>query len=630
MATFETPKGYSKNALIIQDFRGVDLYNAPANVSLSRSPEAPNMIRDVPGKVRKRCGYHRIGSMPGRINGVFSLRDGDSQQLLFHAGTGLYDASGARVLDGVADQRSWGIQFQKRLYLLDGKTFRVAEYSPKEEEDSQNGWSCRPVSEDAYVPVVLISRDPSGGGVSLEPFNLLQSKWEEDFLGQASIKNYQLSTAPLDDLPVQVQVLQTDGSWKELEENSDFTVNRTTGMVQFVTAPGASPVTGRDNVKIIASRKDHEKELEKIGKCRFGILYGVNGAADRLFVSGNPDAPNQDWYSQREDPTFFGDIWFSSLGQESGSIVGYSILSSNLATHKDKGEDGRNVILRQGTSEDGKAAFPVTATLQGQGALSFSSFGYLSGEPLFLTTLGIYAITPADITGERYAQNRSFYLNKALTEEAGLADAAAYVWRDFYLLAVGEKVYILDGLSKSYEKNSPYSTYQYEGYYWLNIGARVFWEQDGLLCFGREDGVLMAFYDDPTLSSSYYDDGKPVSAYWDIPNFSGRSFNRKKTVRQIAVRLASAANTSIRILARLKGAWKLLLEELFHGQYWDYGQLDYGRLTYNNDSTPRTYCRKKRLRGYDSIGFRLMNDRAEPFGLYEVTVEFTETSYYRK
>lgn len=624
---FSVPKGRSVSTVTIDQFRGVDLYNAPANVSLSRSPEAPNMVRDVPGKVRKRCGYHQIGELPGRINGAFTLRLGEQRRMLFHAGTGLYDESGTLVRGGLADRRSWGIQFQQKLYLLDGETFLSAWRETK--EDGTERWVCEDTAAKAYVPVVLISRDPSGGGVSLEPFNLLGSRWEEDFLGQANVKNYQLSDAPLDEDTVEVEVLQSDGSWKTLTEGTDFSVNRTTGTVQFVTAPGASPVSGRDNVKIRACRQRSEEEKKRISRCRFGVLYGVNGAADRLFVSGNPDYPNLDWYSQREDPSYFGDLWFSSLGQESGKIVGYSILNSSLATHKDNGEDGRNVIVRRGMLDDGKASFQVTSVLQGEGAVSFCTFGYLSGEPLFLTRLGIYAITPADVTGERYAQNRSFYLNRALLEEPGLEDAAAFVWRDFYLLAVGEKVYLLDGLSKSYENNAPYSTYQYEGYYWLGIGARVFWEQDGDLCFGREDGKLMAFYSDPTQTRSYSDEGRPITAYWDIPDFAGQSFCRKKTVRKIALRLASGAATSVKILAQLRGVWVTLQEELFQGRHWDYGQLDYGRLTYDNDTTPRTYCRRKRLRGYDSVRLRLMNDQAqEPFGLYEVVMEFSETSYY--
>ena len=49
-----------KNILSIDTFKGVDITSSSSNVNPSRSPEAPNMIRDVPGKVRKRMGYHLL------------------------------------------------------------------------------------------------------------------------------------------------------------------------------------------------------------------------------------------------------------------------------------------------------------------------------------------------------------------------------------------------------------------------------------------------------------------------------------------------------------------------------------------------------------------------------------------
>lgn len=624
MIRFQIPSAAARHQVTISEFKGVDLHNAPANVSLNRSPSAPNMIRDVPGKVRKRCGYHLIRQYPGRINGAFSLCIQGSTYSIVHAGTALYTEDGTIIYQNISNSRSFAIQLNQKLYFLDGEHFLCL----YREEDT---WQCKPVKDDAYVPTVLISRDPSGGGVSLEPFNLLQTRWEEDFLGQAGTTDYQLSAGDLDETTVSVEVLQTDGTWAEWKETEKFTVDRTKGIVHFLTAPGASPVSGKDNVKIRASRKRKDTETIPIERCRFGVLYGVGGASDRMFVSGNPDFPNRDWYSQQNDPSFFGDLWYSSLGQESGRIMGYSIINSCLAAHKDRGEDGRNIFLRRGDLENGAAAFPITNVLQGQGAISSFTFAYLSGEPLFLTRLGIFAVTPADVTGERYAQNRSFYLNKGLLAEPGLEDSCAVVFQDFYLLAVGDKVFILDGLVKSYEKDAPYSTYQYEGYYWLNIGARVLWEKNGALRFGREDGKVMEFYQNPEETASFQDDGKPIDAYWELPDFSGKNFFRKKTFRKVSFQLASAPATSVRILAQTAGKWEMLHQEPLKARYWDYSQLDYGKLTYDNDMSPKTFTLKKRLRGYDKVRFRLVNDQwKEPFGLYQFSVQFSETSDYRK
>ena len=75
----------------VTNFLGVDLTNQPSNVDKSRSPEAPNMIRDVPGKVRKRMGWHTLLTMDEQINGYHPLANHDP---LLHVGTSLYKLPG--------------------------------------------------------------------------------------------------------------------------------------------------------------------------------------------------------------------------------------------------------------------------------------------------------------------------------------------------------------------------------------------------------------------------------------------------------------------------------------------------------------------------------------------------------
>ena len=75
MASFNIPSSPSKYTMVVDSFRGVDLLNSPTNVEKSRSPAAPNMIRDQVGKVRKRMGYQTVATAPegARINGVHYL-----------------------------------------------------------------------------------------------------------------------------------------------------------------------------------------------------------------------------------------------------------------------------------------------------------------------------------------------------------------------------------------------------------------------------------------------------------------------------------------------------------------------------------------------------------------------------
>ena len=55
--SFKIPTSPKRQVIEISNFLGVDLTNTGSNIAENRSPNAPNIIRDVPGKVRKRMGY---------------------------------------------------------------------------------------------------------------------------------------------------------------------------------------------------------------------------------------------------------------------------------------------------------------------------------------------------------------------------------------------------------------------------------------------------------------------------------------------------------------------------------------------------------------------------------------------
>lgn len=110
------------------------------------------------------------------------------------------------------------------------------------------------LEEKAYVPTIIISRKPTGGGTTLEPINLIGKKFKESFLGTAEDKIYQMTTDNLDEDKLQIRQLVKDGEWKDLEEGKDFTVDRKAGKITFNTAPGVSPDKGMDNVEITAAK----------------------------------------------------------------------------------------------------------------------------------------------------------------------------------------------------------------------------------------------------------------------------------------------------------------------------------------------------------------------------------------
>lgn len=615
MAQFSIPAAEPKYSATIEYFRGIDLLNSPSNVDESRSPAAPNMIRDQVGKVRKRMGYTTRATAPngGRINGVHFLNG----ERLIHAGTKLYKLAGAEwteLADGMADARSKSFSFDGKLYLLDGNAYRV-----------YDGTAVKAVSEEAYVPTIIISRSPDGGGTTYEALNLLGLSWKESFLGKADVKEYQLTTVELGEEAVKAEILGEDGEWLEKTEGTDFTVDREKGLVTFNTAPGESPVKGQDNVRITAS-KAREGYADKINKCRIFAVYGVGGAEDRIFLSGNPDEPGQDWYSGFEDPTYFPDTAYTKVSRDGSAVVGYAILGNTLATFLQGRGVGRNAVVRTGSLDsDGEALFRVTNTLLGEAPVAPFSFAYIGKEPLFLTERGIYAITAEELTGEKYTQERSYLISSVLMELAGKADAAASIYRDFYVLSIGGDLYLLDGQQRTYEKNSPYSSYQYEAYYWPGIGARLTWTEDGALWFGTEDGKLKEFarnVDDP---ESYNDDGAAIDAYWETSDFDGKTFFKNKTFTAVSVRLAAAVLTGVKIYAQRRGIWNLVYDAKERARYFDWSYIDFSKFVFSSDRTPRTLSGKVKIKKVDKTRFRLQNkEKNEPFGIYAFGVEWKE------
>jgi hypothetical protein len=610
-------------------------------------------------------GYREIADYHEHIYGVHRFSTTDTW--LVHAGNKIYNLSaptgeiwiddeGNEVVDydendimfltgnvdvtlmyeGMAEQRSFSLELGLKLVIMDGLhlyTFDGTEFKVL-------------TGDNAYIPTLTISKDPSGGGTDFEALNLINPAFKESFYVAAhkeeqgydpsTIVNFQLTFGGLDSTAVRAWVMDSQGSMVEKTEGTDFTVNRTTGVVTFVNAPGASPVSGEDNVLIQAYRTV-EGYADRVNNCRFGILFGVNGANDRMFVSGNPgkglDGDNKpysyinyDWYSGQYDPTYFPDTGYSKLGADSSAIMGYSIIGGYLATHKDTNEVYQPVIIREGDLLNDQPTFLVVNALQGAGAISPWCFSYLEEEPLFFSKLGIYAITAQDITGEKYAQNRSYYLDGKLLDEEGLENAFAYSWRDFYILCINDHCYVLDGLQPvRTDRSQPYATRQYVGFYWENIPATCMFEMGGNLCFGSEDGKVYMFYAKKDEIESYNDNGEPITCRWETADISEQLFYKYKKYRYLALKCIPARSSSIEIWAQRNGLWELIKEDNQTLRFFDFNSIHFDKFSFSPDNTAKVLPAKVRLRKLDHVRFRFVNEQLnEPLGLINFAVEYTQ------
>lgn len=530
------------------------------------------------------------------------------------------------LYSGANDAKSISVPFSNKLYILDGK--KMLEY---------DGYSINDVNSIAYIPTLTISKDPAGGGTDYEALNLIQPGFTEQFYVKSgnTATTFQMTFGELDITEVKAWVKNSNGEWVRKYENTDFTVDRITGIITFTSAVGASPVEGEDNVKITAYRTV-DGYADRINKCTVACLFGVGGAQDRLFVSGNPDKKylNYDWYSQQNDATYFGDTSYCTVGSTSSPVVGYAIINNYLAAFKGKGELHQNVVIRQGNLTESKPSFPLVNTLQGEEAIAKNSFQYLATEPIFLTRSGIMSITAQDITAEKYTQDRSFYLNGKLLKESSedLEEATSTIYNDMYFLAVNGNLYILDGIQPMQtDKSLPYATRQYAGFYCTNIPARCIWvDADNVLCFGTDTGEVYKFYTDKENPENYNDAGAAIEASYETPDLGGKVFFKNKTFRYVAVRQNAERRTTMEIWVQRNGVWSMIKKDDHSANSFSFKDLSFEKFTFSTDVTQRLITSKLRLKKLDKTRIRLVNrEKNEPFSIYDIGIEYKENGNHR-
>ena len=646
-----TPKLYQVK---IENFRGVDLTSGECNVSLSRSPDAPNMMPSDGGYPVKRRGYQLFRDFQEKINGAYSWSDSVNTVRFIHAGTYLWalkDGEWKAVSSLMADRRSYGFQIDGKLWIADGELFRY-----------YDGENVGAVSDIAFVPTVTIGKSPKKDmeGTPYDAVNLLTGTRIEEFLGTEEDTDYYLSSKQIlskTEVLVSVKDYNGDwqnGTWDEADEKGTvswntsesasitltYTIDRKNGIVSFKDSNGSpkaigrSPVTGEDNVRIQYTLKSRE---DVINKCRFGILYGVNGAMDRLFLSGNPDEPNIDRWSDYNNPTYFADTSYSVLGNEGSPIVGYSILGNSLVAHKTGEENDRNAFVRTGTLDDaGNALFRITNIITGSGAASENCFVSSGSEPIFLTQRGMMAFTPSDLTGERYAQTRSYYINGALTtlSPEKLSAAVACNWGKFICLAVDGRLYLLDCTKKSYDERAAASEYQFDAWYWTGVSATAIWSWDGNLYFGGEDGAVYRYlqfaHGDEYFRQRYFRDGEEIDengntvkegaafdAYWTTPFSSIGNWAYKKTIKDVWVATQPYHRTSGYIYYRTDKDAEYLARR-YTADILDWNNIDFNRWTFRTLDRPYVVHTGKKAKKIILFQIKVSSPVDEPLGIYSI------------
>lgn len=633
MGKINVPAAPALKTTKYSNFCGVDFSQDPSLVDRRRSPMAINLISDNGGNPVKRLGWRCFFQLEAPVHNIWYGEISGEEMIVCHAGSKIYKIdeknNGATVIKSdVANVGGCGFFFRMgdagKLFILTGGEYLV-----------YDGETVKDVTESAYVPTIVISKNPDGGGTIYESVNLLQPKRSESFLGNATVKDYYLSANELDNSEVTVRVQNSTG-WTNLTEGSDYTVDRKLGKVSF-TSPKVPVIAGQDNV-IITYSKTVSGYADRIRKCTVSAIYGYN-ASNRVFLSGNPDYKAQDWYSAAYDPTYFPDTNYSVVGTSDTAIMGYSKIAEYLAIVKEDNQQDTTVFFRHGDMHEGTTVFPVNPGVSGIGAISKGCFVNLGDEPLFLSRRGIYALASTLLSSKYVTRNRSFYVDKKLTVEEGLSKAVACEWEGYYLLAVNSRVYILDGRRKTSDSFGN-SDFLYEAYYWENVPAVCFLSVGGRLYFGTADGRICKFNTDVYGMTKFNDDGEyttvgsevryvsggePIVAEWATPNDADDGVQYFKTLNKkgwLAV-LSPMTRSSCECFFVADGnPDELVTSDTF--DIFDWEDIDFERFTFSTNTTPQEIYFNKKKKKYKRLQIIIRNSALnEGFGIHEIVKTYS-------
>ena len=685
--------GVSIETAIYNNFKGVDFTTDSSLVAKNRSPMATNMIADVGGRPEKRPGWRTLQTLTGSVNGLYSGMFDGVMKKLAHVGTKLYlwDETGTptELYDGLENAKSTGIYFGGKIWILAGEYLVYDGTTVKKVSDDAHvpttviareptgggttldslnligQWRKNDFQTDGTALTFQLDAKNLDTVYTVEATALTAgttyylkegdsyytftpgeaaagTELAFDFegmkvtVGSTETTLAKAAAASGTDLTTLSTVKDICKAWvwgTEKTEGTDFTVDRAEGTITFTTAPTA-PASGKEDGLSVQFPKTVTGYADKIRKCRIIFSYGV-GTSDRLIFSGNPDLPNQDWTSELNDPTYIPDLSYSNVGIEGVPIMGYCRLGEYLGIIKsDDGHDTTVFVRSASTDSSGNAVFPLKQAIAGVGAVAMHSFGQLLDEPLFLSGTGVYAVTSNVVTSQRICQNRSYYVDGALTKEPNLENACGVEWMGMYLISINGHVYILDGRQQKTYRSESLGDYVYECYYWENVPATAMINvksgAEEILYFGTADGKICRFNTDRTDMTEFSDDGAAITAVWATKaDDDGDSTVLKTMIKKgCAVTLKPFTRSSAKILFRTDRDCAPIQAQNGTMDIFDWTDIDFSRFTFNSNDGPQEIMFNAKVKKYKRLQIVIKNDAVnEGFGVFGITKHYVTGNF---
>lgn len=600
---------------VYTDFKGVDFLEEPSLVNITRSPDALNVWKnyeDTQGAcVETRPGFRKLAQIgTGPVYGIFIY---SSFIAIIHSDNKLYEWSNfpnepeeeniKEIYSDMNNKKSYFNKVAEKLYINDGKNYLV-----------YDGSTCKKViDDDPFIPTTTISRTAGniGGGETLQDVNVLTPKRTNSFVGDGENKVFYLDATEIDSEPVTALVNDI-----EMEENTDFVVDRVAGKVTFNEVPSEPNLSGQDNVFITFS-KTVEGYTDRISKCTQALLFD-----NRLFFTGNPDYPNAIFHSELNNPQYISDLNYYEDGAGDSEITGMTVGNNILWVFKNLDQNNANVFYHEPTldTEAGK----IYPSKQGNVSIGcYAGSTNFQDDIVYLSRYGLEGVSIEKIDSRQVVAHRSTMVDVKMTNENGYRKACMAEWKGYLLILVDDRVYLADSRQKYANLNS----FEYEWFYWdiSNAKPNILKEYDDRLYIGAKDGSIF-------IVEGTNDNGETILSYWTTPmdNFGYENQLKTTNKRGGIAKIKTIQNGRIKIARRTDKSkeYKYTTEKSATG--FNFNNINFANFSFvtTNKSYMLYKIKEKKI---SELSLKFYSDEKDkPFGIYSAVIEAFIGGYIKK
>lgn len=419
--------------------------------------------------------------------------------IIKHCGTKLYKqdpttSATTEIYTGLTAQKGSFFKFNSKLYYINGAQYVV-----------YDGTTVTVVTP--YIPTIIINRTPTGGGNTNEQYNRIGPGFRNSFNGTGAATAFTMTDINLD----ATAVTATVGGVAKVE-TTDFTVNRTTGVVTFT----AAPALGTNNVIITACKTD-TAAINSILNCKCAMPFGGQND-NRIFLGGN--GTGSFYYtgisSVGVDASYWPYNYYNIIGNPDDDITGFAKSYDVLTIHKETGEIYGETYTWTGTV----GIFNTFPIAQKGGCDCPWTLDVVNNHPVWLNSkYGAGILLGTSVGNQRNVFHISRNIDPWLLKESNLIDAVSVDFNGHYCLCVNDKVYPWNYFITPYVDtgNPEESAKRLSWWYWDNINAGSFITDGQDLYYGERDTGKVVHFITVYDGTQFYDFDEAISSIYRIP-----------------------------------------------------------------------------------------------------------------